>query len=181
MRRLSTILTALILHLRGSSDHFVRAFHDTYGMPTIVTNCSNNYGSSPVPQRGFHSLFINNICHRKPPVYGKGENVRDCNVSGDHARVYRYHLPHNGTEIAETYNIGEASQWSGKNIGYHPRPLSTVRSTLGRPEGAETWIWITYVSLNRLGHDARYAIDSNRNFKRNWVGGSQSLQFEEGI
>ena len=158
---------------KASSDHFVRAFHDTYGMPTIVTNCSNNYGPYQFPEK-LIPLFINNIRHRKPlPVYGKGENVRDWLYVVDHARAIDT-IFHNGT-IAETYNIGGFNEW--KNIDIIKTVIATVDRLLGRPEGADLDL-ITYVT-DRLGHDARYAIDSTKFQKE--LGWEPSLQFEEGI
>ena len=158
---------------KASSDHFVRAFHDTYGMPTIVTNCSNNYGPYQFPEK-LIPLFINNIRHRKPlPVYGKGENVRDWLYVVDHARAIDT-IFHNGT-IAETYNIGGFNEW--KNIDIIKTVIKTVDRLLGRPEGADLDL-ITYVT-DRLGHDARYAIDSTKLQKE--LGWEPSLQFEEGI
>ena len=158
---------------KASSDHFVRAFHDTYGMPTIVTNCSNNYGPYQFPEK-LIPLFINNIRHRKPlPVYGKGENVRDWLYVVDHARAIDT-IFHNGT-IAETYNIGGFNEW--KNIDIIKTVIKTVDRLLGRPDGADLDL-ITYVT-DRLGHDARYAIDSTKLQKE--LGWEPSLQFEEGI
>ena len=170
---------------KASSDHFVRAFHDTYGMPTIVTNCSNNYGPYQFPEK-LIPLFINNIRHRKPlPVYGKGENVRDWLYVVDHARAIDT-IFHHGT-IAETYNIGGFNEW--KNIDIIKCVIATVDKALGRAklevtetgETIETYPdmdLITYVT-DRLGHDARYAIDSTKLQKE--LGWEPSLQFEEGI
>ena len=116
---------------KASSDHFVRAFHDTYGMPTIVTNCSNNYGPYQFPEK-LIPLFINNIRHRKPlPVYGRGENVRDWLFVEDHARAIDL-IFHQG-QPAETYNIGGFNEW--KNIDIIKVLISTVDRLLGRPEG----------------------------------------------
>ncbi|MCM1302266.1 MAG: dTDP-glucose 4,6-dehydratase [Bacteroides cellulosilyticus] len=158
---------------KASSDHFVRAFHDTYGMPTIVTNCSNNYGPYQFPEK-LIPLFINNIRHRKPlPVYGKGENVRDWLYVEDHARAIDL-IFHKGT-IAETYNIGGFNEW--KNIDLVKLLIRTVDRMLGNPEGASLDL-ITYVT-DRAGHDLRYAIDS-RKLQRE-LGWEPSLQFEEGI
>lgn len=158
---------------KASSDHFVRAFHDTYGMPTVVTNCSNNYGPYQFPEK-LIPLFINNIRHRKPlPVYGKGENVRDWLYVEDHARAIDL-IFHEG-KIADTYNIGGFNEW--KNIDIIKVLIKTVDRLLGRPEGADDDL-ITYVT-DRLGHDARYAIDS-RKLQRE-LGWEPSLQFEEGI
>ena len=158
---------------KASSDHFVRAYHDTYGMPTIVTNCSNNYGPYQFPEK-LIPLFINNIRHRKPlPVYGKGENVRDWLYVEDHARAIDL-IFHNG-KIAETYNIGGFNEW--KNIDLIKVMIKTVDRILGNPEGHSLDL-ITYVT-DRLGHDARYAIDSTKLQKE--LGWEPSLQFEEGI
>ena len=158
---------------KASSDHFVRAFHDTFGMPTIVTNCSNNYGPYQFPEK-LIPLFINNIRHRKPlPVYGKGENVRDWLYVEDHARAIDT-IFHNG-KVAETYNIGGFNEW--KNIDIIKVLINTVDRLLGRPEGADMDL-ITYVT-DRAGHDLRYAIDSSKLQKE--LGWEPSLQFEEGI
>lgn len=158
---------------KASSDHFVRAFHDTYGMPTIVTNCSNNYGPYQFPEK-LIPLFINNIRHGKPlPVYGKGENVRDWLYVVDHARAIDT-IFHNG-KIADTYNIGGFNEW--KNIDLIKVIIKTVDRLLGNPEGTSDHL-ITYVT-DRAGHDLRYAIDSNK-LKRE-LGWEPSLQFEEGI
>ena len=202
---------------KASSDHFVRAFHDTYGMPTIVTNCSNNYGPYQFPEK-LIPLFINNIRNRKPlPVYGKGENVRDWLYVVDHARAIDL-IFHEG-KVAETYNIGGFNEW--KNIDIIKVVIATVDKLLGRavmsdeqramsisqliaqsspltaqssqltaqnsPLTAQssplTAIFpdmdlITYVT-DRLGHDARYAIDSTKLQRE--LGWEPSLQFEEGI
>ena len=158
---------------KASSDHFVRAFHDTFGMPTIVTNCSNNYGPYQFPEK-LIPLFINNIRHRKPlPVYGKGENVRDWLYVEDHARAIDV-IFHKG-RIAETYNIGGFNEW--KNIDIIKVLINTVDRLLGRPEGADMDL-ITYVT-DRAGHDLRYAIDSTKLQRE--LGWEPSLQFEEGI
>lgn len=158
---------------KASSDHFVRAFHDTYGMPTIVTNCSNNYGPYQFPEK-LIPLFINNIRQRKPlPVYGKGENVRDWLYVVDHARAIDT-IFHNG-KINETYNIGGFNEW--KNIDLIRVLIRTVDRALGNPEGASEEL-ITYVT-DRAGHDLRYAIDSTKLQKE--LGWEPSLQFEEGI
>ena len=158
---------------KASSDHFVRAFHDTYGMPTIVTNCSNNYGPYQFPEK-LIPLFINNIRHRKPlPVYGKGENVRDWLYVEDHARAIDL-IFHKG-KIAETYNIGGFNEW--KNIDIIKVVIKTVDRLLGNPEGYSLNL-ITYVT-DRKGHDMRYAIDSRK--LQQELGWEPSLQFEEGI
>ena len=158
---------------KASSDHFVRAYHDTYGMPTIVTNCSNNYGPYQFPEK-LIPLFINNIRHRKPlPVYGKGENIRDWLYVEDHARAIDL-IFHQG-RVAETYNIGGFNEW--KNIDIIKVIINTVDRLLGRKEGADMDL-ITYVT-DRPGHDARYAIDSTK--LQQELGWEPSLQFEEGI
>ncbi|MFK1958857.1 dTDP-glucose 4,6-dehydratase [Bacteroides fragilis] len=158
---------------KASSDHFARAFHDTYGMPTIVTNCSNNYGPYQFPEK-LIPLFINNIRHRKPlPVYGKGENVRDWLFVEDHARAIDL-IFHRG-KIADTYNIGGFNEW--KNIDIIKVIIKTVDKLLGNPEGHSLDL-ITYVT-DRKGHDMRYAIDSSKLQKE--LGWEPSLQFEEGI
>ena len=158
---------------KASSDHFVRAFHDTYGMPVVVTNCSNNYGPYQFPEK-LIPLFINNIRNGKPlPVYGKGENVRDWLFVEDHARAIDL-IFHEG-KVAETYNIGGFNEW--KNIDLIKVMIATVDRILGNPEGHSLGL-ITYVT-DRLGHDARYAIDSTKLQKE--LGWEPSLQFEEGI
>ena len=158
---------------KASSDHFVRTFHDTYSMPTIVTNCSNNYGPYQFPEK-LIPLFINNIRHHKPlPVYGKGENVRDWLYVEDHARAIDT-IFHNG-KIAETYNIGGFNEW--KNIDLIKVLIRTVDRALGNEEGTSEKL-ITYVT-DRAGHDLRYAIDSTKLQKE--LGWEPSLQFEEGI
>lgn len=158
---------------KASSDHFVRAYHDTYGLPTIVTNCSNNYGPYQFPEK-LIPLFINNIRHGRPlPVYGKGENVRDWLYVEDHASAIDL-IFHKG-RIAETYNIGGFNEW--KNIDLIKVIVRTVDRLLGNPEG-ESEKLITYVT-DRAGHDLRYAIDSRK--LKNELGWEPSLQFEEGI
>ncbi len=158
---------------KAASDHFVRAFHDTYGMPTIVTNCSNNYGPYQFPEK-LIPLFINNIRHSKPlPVYGKGENVRDWLFVEDHARAIDL-IFHEG-RIAETYNIGGFNEW--KNIDLIRVIIKTVDRILGNPEGYSDHL-ITFVT-DRAGHDLRYAIDSRK--LKDELGWEPSLQFEEGI
>lgn len=158
---------------KAGSDHFVRAFHDTYGLPTVITNCSNNYGSYQFPEK-LIPLFINNIRHDKPlPVYGRGENVRDWLYVEDHARAIDA-VYHRG-RIAETYNIGGFNEW--KNIDLIRVVIRTVDRLLGRPEGAGEKL-IAYVT-DRAGHDLRYAIDSTK--LKNELGWEPSLQFEEGI
>ncbi len=158
---------------KASSDHFVRACHDTYGMPTVVTNCSNNYGPYQFPEK-LIPLFINNIRHRRPlPVYGRGENVRDWLYVEDHARAIDliFHRGHPG----ETYNIGGFNEW--RNIDLVHLLVRTVDRMLGNPEGYSEEL-ITFVT-DRPGHDLRYAIDSSKLHRE--LGWEPSLQFEEGI
>ncbi|MCD7963867.1 MAG: dTDP-glucose 4,6-dehydratase [Rikenellaceae bacterium] len=158
---------------KASSDHFVRAYHDTYGLPVIVTNCSNNYGPYQFPEK-LIPLFINNIIHKRPlPVYGKGENVRDWLYVVDHARAIDI-IFHKGRQ-GDTYNIGGFNEW--KNIDLIKVIIKTVDAYLGNPEGASESL-ITYVT-DRAGHDLRYAIDSSK--LKNELGWEPSLQFEEGI
>ena len=158
---------------KASSDHFVRAYHDTYGMPTLVTNCSNNYGPYQFPEK-LIPLFINNIRHRKPlPVYGRGENVRDWLYVEDHARAIDV-IFHHG-RAAETYNIGGFNEW--KNIDLIRVVIRTVDRLLGRREEEDMGL-ITFVT-DRPGHDMRYAIDSSKLQRE--LGWEPSLQFEEGI
>ena len=183
---------------KASSDHFVRAYHDTYGMPVVVTNCSNNYGPYQFPEK-LIPLFINNIRHRKPlPVYGKGENVRDWLFVEDHARAIDliFHKAKigepneqreqnqtglNSAESRErkgecpTYNIGGFNEW--KNIDIIKVVIKTVDRLLGRKEGEDMDL-ISFVT-DRAGHDLRYAIDSTKLQKE--LGWEPSLQFEEGI
>ena len=158
---------------KASSDHFVRAYHNTYGMPTIVTNCSNNYGPYQFPEK-LIPLFLKNIIAGKPlPVYGKGENVRDWLYVEDHARAIDL-IFHKG-KIAETYNIGGFNEW--KNIDLIKTMIAVTDKVLGNPEGHSLKL-ITYVT-DRPGHDARYAIDSSKLQRE--LGWEPSLQFEEGI
>ena len=158
---------------KASSDHFVRAFHDTYGIPIVISNCSNNYGPYQFPEK-LIPLFINNIRYNRPlPVYGKGENVRDWLYVEDHTRAIDVIL-HKG-RIGDTYNIGGFNEW--KNIDLIKVIIATVDRLLGRNPGTSEKL-ITYVT-DRPGHDLRYAIDS---FKlKNELGWEPSLQFEEGI
>ena len=158
---------------KASSDHFVRAFHDTYGLNVIISNCSNNYGPYQFPEK-LIPLFINNIRHEKPlPVYGKGENVRDWLYVVDHARAIDV-IFHRG-KPGDTYNIGGFNEW--KNIDLIKVMIKTVDKLLGNPEGHSLGL-ITYVT-DRAGHDLRYAIDSTK--LKNELGWEPSLQFEEGI
>jgi dTDP-glucose 4,6-dehydratase len=158
---------------KASSDHFVRAFHDTYGFPIIISNCSNNYGSFQFPEK-LIPLFINNIINKKPlPVYGKGENIRDWLFVNDHARAID--IIFHGGKIGETYNIGGFNEW--KNIDLIKVIIKTVDRLIGRDEGSSDKL-ITYVN-DRAGHDLRYAIDSTK--LKDELGWQPSLQFEEGI
>ena len=158
---------------KASSDHFVRAFHDTYGLPILISNCSNNYGSFQFPEK-LIPLFINNIVNNKSlPVYGKGENVRDWLFVDDHARAIDL-IFHNG-KLGDTYNIGGFNEW--KNIDLIKVIIKTVDKFLGRKPGSSESL-ITYVK-DRAGHDLRYAIDSTK--LKNELGWEPSLQFEEGI
>lgn len=158
---------------KASSDHFVRSFHDTFGMPIVITNCSNNYGPYQFPEK-LIPLFINNIRYRKPlPVYGEGNNVRDWLYVEDHARAIDL-VFHKG-QIARTYNIGGFNEW--KNIDLIKVVIKVTDKLLGRPDGADLDL-ITHVA-DRKGHDLRYAIDSTRITKE--LGWKPSLQFEEGI
>ena len=158
---------------KASSDHFVRAFHDTYGLPVVISNCSNNYGSYQFPEK-LIPLFINNICNNKAlPVYGKGDNVRDWLFVNDHARAIDV-IFHKG-KLGDTYNIGGFNEW--KNIDLIKVLIKTVDKFLGREEGTSEKL-IKYVT-DRAGHDYRYAIDSSK--LKNELGWEPSLQFEEGI
>lgn len=158
---------------KASSDHFVRSFHDTYGMPTVITNCSNNYGPNQFPEK-LIPLFINNIRNRKPlPVYGNGENVRDWLYVGDH--VEALDLVFHRAEPGTTYNIGGFNQW--RNIDLIRELIVAVDRRLGRPEGADLDL-ISYVT-DRPGHDLRYAIDSTR-LSRD-LGWSPRHTFPEGL
>lgn len=141
---------------KASSDHFVRAFHDTYGMPVIVTNCSNNYGPRQYPEK-LLPLFISNIVAGRPlPVYGQGLNVRDWLYVTDHARAIDM-IVHRGRP-GDTYNIGGHNECT--NIEMVRRLIAVADRQLGRPEGSSLSL-ISHVT-DRLGHDARYAIDSTR-------------------
>ena len=158
---------------KASSDHFVRAYHDTYGLPTVVTNCSNNYGPSQYPEK-LIPLFINNIRQGKPlPVYGKGENVRDWLYVEDHARAIDL-VFHEG-RVGDTYNIGGFNEW--RNIDLVRLLVATVDRLLGNPEGHSDHL-ITHVT-DRAGHDLRYAIDSTK--IKTELGWEPTLQFAEGL
>jgi len=141
---------------KAASDHFVMSFHDTYGMPTVISNCSNNYGEYQFPEK-LIPLFINNIKTGKPlPVYGKGENIRDWLYVGDHARAIDciFHIGVAGS----TYNIGSKNEW--RNIDLIKKLINVTDRLLGREEGASLDL-ITYVT-DRKGHDLRYAIDNSK-------------------
>lgn len=158
---------------KASSDHFVRAYHHTYGMPVKLSNCSNNYGSHHFPEK-LIPLMINNIMKKKPlPVYGKGENVRDWLFVEDHAKAIDV-IFHHG-KIGETYNIGGNNEW--KNIDLVKLLCSVMDRKLGRKEG-ESASLITYVT-DRAGHDFRYAIDSGKLMSE--LGWKPSVTFEEGL
>ena len=158
---------------KASSDHFVRAFHDTYGFPSIVTNCSNNYGPYQFPEK-LIPLFINNIRYKKPlPVYGKGENVRDWLYVEDHAGAIDL-VFHKGS-VGQTYNIGGFNEW--KNIDLIRLLVKVTDRLLGRSEGEDMNL-ITFVK-DRAGHDARYAIDSSK--LKNELGWEPLHRFEEGL
>ncbi|MDB4835128.1 dTDP-glucose 4,6-dehydratase [Cyclobacteriaceae bacterium] len=158
---------------KASSDHFVRAYNNTYGMRTVITNCSNNYGQNQFPEK-LIPLCINNIQNKKPlPIYGKGENIRDWLYVVDHARAIDvvYHKGENG----ETYNIGGFNEWT--NIDLVKELCKVMDEKLGRTSGTSEQL-ITYVT-DRAGHDMRYAIDANR--IKDELGWEPSLQFEEGL
>jgi len=158
---------------KASSDHLVRAYHDTYGLPIVISNCSNNYGPNQFPEK-LIPLFINNIRHKKPlPVYGKGENVRDWLYVVDHARAIDL-IYHKG-QVGETFNIGGHNEW--KNIDLIKVLCRVMDEKLGRETG-ESEKLITYVT-DRAGHDLRYAINSTKLYTQ--LGWKPSLQFEEGI
>ncbi len=158
---------------KASSDHFVRAYNDTFGLPALVSNCSNNYGSFQFPEK-LIPLFINNIRNNKAlPVYGKGENIRDWLWVEDHARAIDV-IFHRG-KVGKTYNIGGHNEWT--NIDLIKLMCAIMDRKLGRKEGTSATL-ITYVK-DRAGHDLRYAIDSTKLQKElAWV---PSLQFEEGL
>ncbi|NLR60994.1 dTDP-glucose 4,6-dehydratase [Chitinophaga polysaccharea] len=158
---------------KASSDHFVMAYHHTYHLPVVISNCSNNYGSHHFPEK-LIPLAIHNIKNNKPvPVYGKGENVRDWLYVNDHARAIDT-IFHHG-KIGETYNVGGFNEW--KNIDLIQLLCRIMDRKLGRPEGTSAQL-ITYVK-DRAGHDLRYAIDATKLNKE--LGWYPSLQFEEGL
>ena len=158
---------------KASSDHFVRAYGNTYGLPFVISNCSNNYGPNHFPEK-LIPLMINNIRNRKPlPVYGKGENIRDWLYVVDHARAIEV-IFENG-ENAETYNIGGFNEW--KNIDLVNLLCDLMDKKMGNDEGTSRKL-ITYVK-DRAGHDLRYAIDATKLSEK--LGWRPSLQFEEGL
>jgi dTDP-glucose 4,6-dehydratase len=158
---------------KASSDHFVKAYHHTYGLPVVVSNCSNNYGSHHFPEK-LIPLLIHNIIRELPlPVYGKGENVRDWLWVEDHARAIDtiFH----GGRVGETYNIGGFNEW--KNIDLVKLLCGIMDAKLGRPQGSSEKL-ITYVK-DRAGHDMRYAIDATKlSIELGW---KPSVTFEEGL
>ena len=158
---------------KASSDHFVRAYRNTYQMPTVISNCSNNYGPYQFPEK-LIPLCINNIKHNKPlPVYGKGDNVRDWLFVEDHARAIDV-IFHQG-KVGETYNIGGFNEW--QNIDIVRLLCRLMDRKLGRDAGTSEQL-ITFVT-DRAGHDHRYAIDATK--IKEELGWEPSLQFEEGI
>ena len=158
---------------KAASDHLVKAYHHTYGLPVVVSNCSNNYGSHHFPEK-LIPLMINNIIHEKPlPVYGKGENVRDWLWVEDHARAID--VIFHGGRTGETYNIGGFNEW--KNIDLVHLLCHIMDDKLGREKGSCAKL-ITYVT-DRAGHDLRYAIDATKLSTE--LGWKPSLLFEEGL
>ncbi|TDB65341.1 dTDP-glucose 4,6-dehydratase [Arundinibacter roseus] len=158
---------------KASSDHFVRAYHNTYKLPVVISNCSNNYGPNHFPEK-LIPLMIHNIMQNKPlPVYGKGENVRDWLFVEDHARAIDV-IFHKGT-LGETYNIGGHNEW--KNLDLVLLLCRIMDQKLGREVGTSEGL-IVYVT-DRAGHDLRYAIDATK--LKTELGWEPSLQFEEGL
>lgn len=158
---------------KASSDHFVRAYHHTYGLPVVISNCSNNYGPNQFPEK-LIPLFINNIINKKPlPVYGKGENVRDWLYVVDHAEAIDLILRKG--KLGETYNIGGHNEW--KNLDLIKLLCTIMDKKLGRDPGTSEGL-ITYVK-DRAGHDLRYAIDASK--LQNELGWKPSLTFETGL
>lgn len=158
---------------KASSDHFVRAYHDTYGLPVVVTNCSNNYGENQYPEK-LIPLFIYNIVNRRSlPVYGSGCNVRDWLYVGDHASALDA-VFHRGV-VGETYNVGGNNEW--RNIDLVKFLVKVVDQELGRVEGDGESL-ITYVE-DRAGHDLRYAIDSSKLMQE--LGWKPEMTFEGGL
>lgn len=158
---------------KASSDHFVRAYHDTYGLPTVITNCSNNYGENQYPEK-LIPLFIYNIVNRRSlPIYGTGRNVRDWLYVGDHASALDK-VFHEG-DVGETYNIGGNNEWA--NIDLVERLIKIVDEELGNAEG-ESRSLVTHVE-DRAGHDLRYAIDSSK--LMNELGWKPQMSFDDGL
>ena len=158
---------------KASSDHFVRAYYHTYGLPMVISNCSNNYGSHQFPEK-LIPLAIHNIKNNKPiPIYGKGENVRDWLWVNDHAQAIDV-IYHNGKN-GETYNIGGHNEWT--NIDLIRMLCKIMDKKLGRQPGESAKL-ITFVK-DRAGHDLRYAIDPTKLSEE--LGWNPSLQFEEGL
>lgn len=158
---------------KASSDHFVRAYHDTYGLPTVITNCSNNYGERQYPEK-LIPLFVDNILNRRAlPVYGTGKNIRDWLYVGDHARALD--IVFHRAESGQTYNIGGNNEWT--NIDLVKELIRVVDSELGNPEGYSLEL-ITYVE-DRAGHDLRYAIDTTKIERE--LGWRAETSFEEGL
>jgi len=158
---------------KASSDHFVRAYHDTYGLPVVISNCSNNYGPFQFPEK-LIPLFINNIKSGKAlPLYGKGENVRDWLWVEDHARAIDTIYYHG--KIGETYNIGGHNEWS--NISLVRLLCRIMDDRLGRNAGSSEEL-ISFVT-DRAGHDMRYAIDASK--LKQELGWVPSITFEEGL
>ena len=158
---------------KASSDHLVRAYNNTYKMPVVISNCSNNYGSHQFPEK-LIPLSINNIKNNKPiPIYGKGDNIRDWLYVNDHARAIDV-IFHKGKQ-GDTYNIGGINEWT--NLDLIHKLCDVMDKKLGREEGTSRKL-ITFVT-DRAGHDKRYAIDASK--LRKELGWEPSLQFEEGI
>ncbi len=158
---------------KASSDHLVRAYHNTYGLPIVISNCSNNYGPNQFPEK-LVPLFINNIRNSKNlPVYGKGENIRDWLYVEDHAEAIDL-IYHKG-RIGETYNIGGDNEWM--NIELIKKLCELMDKKLGREPGTSEQL-ITYVK-DRAGHDKRYAIDCSK--LKNELNWTQNVSFEEGL
>ena len=158
---------------KAASDHFVRAYHDTYGLPVVISNCSNNYGPNQFPEK-LIPLFIHNIKNNIPlPVYGKGINVRDWLYVEDHAKAID--LLFHQAKVGETYNIGGNNEW--RNIDLIKQLIAIMDHKLGRPEGTSLEL-ITYVT-DRAGHDLRYAIDASK--IKNDLGWEPTIQFIEGF
>ncbi|WP_345067381.1 dTDP-glucose 4,6-dehydratase [Sphingobacterium thermophilum] len=158
---------------KASSDHFVRAYHDTYGLPTVITNCSNNYGPNHFPEK-LIPLCINNILNSRPlPIYGDGSNTRDWLFVIDHARAIDLVFHHG--KVGESYNVGGFNEW--KNIDLVREICRQMDEKLGRPQGTAEQL-ITFVK-DRPGHDLRYAIDATKINKE--LGYKPSVTFEQGL